>query len=133
MIANELNQQRMESLKILIHDAMTKSDSNGKLTLLVDIWHRRPVGITDSEVETVFDELEKKEFAKVEGTGVRTRLMPLPRFSIWHREFGQPNKQNLIYVENMINSQIQQGTINSTQIVKFNAAQNNVFVDLVKN
>lgn len=129
-----LNQERMESLKILLFEVISQKHAMGKLTLLTDVLQRLPGGLTDEEFEAVVNEISEAGYADFEpGPGVRSRFRPGARFSMWKNEFQATasNIQNHINVENMINSQIQQSTQNSTQTFSLSIDQNIKFEELV--
>ena len=134
-----LNPERMESVKILLHEVMTKNHSVGKSTLLLDLSPRIPKEVTDAEFESLVNELETAGYVDFEpGLGVRARFKPGPRFSIWKNEFTKESKgivsntENKITIGNMINSQIQQGASNSSQTFTLAIEESTKFEKLVQ-
>ena len=137
MNESALNQSRMEDLKILLYEVITQKHAEGKLTLLMDISQRIPKELTNDEFEAVVNELAKAGYADFEpGFGVRARFKPGPRISMWQNEYSPDSKnptiENKITIEKMINSQIQQGTQNSSQIFTLKSDENATFEKLVQ-
>ena len=134
-----LNQERMESLKILLYEVITQKHAAGKSTSLMDLSPRIPKEITNDEFDAVVNELAKAGYAEFEpGLGVRARFKPGPRISMWQNEYSFDSKKvistidNKITIEKMINSQIQQGTRNSSQIFTLKSEENATFEKLVR-
>ena len=137
MNESALNQSRMADLKILLYEVITQKHAEGKLTLLIDISQRIPKELTNDEFEAVVNELAKAGYADFEpGPGVRARFKPGPRISMWQNEYSPDSKnptiENKITIEKMINSQIQQGTQNSSQIFTLKSDENATFEKLVQ-
>ena len=92
----------IRAFQILLYEQMVKKQSEGKVALFIDLSHRLPPKISDSEIEKAIVELEDNKYIIFElGPGVRTRFVPGSLFELWSKEMD--NFLNLIGEESAMN------------------------------
>ena len=81
------NPENILAFQVVLHEVMLEKAQRGKVALYVDIAHRLPENITDSELQCAIEELVNKKYIVFEpGPGVRTRFVQGPFFSAWKKE-----------------------------------------------